>query len=79
MERLGILGNVFLYRILAAIFFVVGVLYIFFPQTMKKIDEAGKKLLWKEEFYLVHRLGFGIFFFVVGILMCYVGFVVLKR
>ncbi len=79
MEKLGILGNVLLYRILGIIFLVVGILYVFSPQTMKKIDQMGKKLLWKDEWSITHRIGFGIFFLIVGILLCYAGFAVLKR
>lgn len=79
MEKFGILANVLLYRILGIIFLVVGVLYIFSPQTMKKIDQIGKKLLWKDEWSITHRIGFGIFFLIVGILLCYTGFVFLKR
>ena len=79
MERFGIVANALLYRILGIIYLVVGVLYILSPQTMKKIDEIGKKLLWKDEWSITHRIGFGIFFFIVGILLCYAGFVVLKR
>lgn len=79
MEKLGILGNVLLYRILGIIFLVVGVLYIISPQTMKKIDQMGKKLLWKDEWSIAHRIGFGIFFFIVGLVLCYAGFVILKR
>jgi hypothetical protein len=79
MEKLGILANVYLYRILGIIYLVVGVLYILSPQTMKKIDQIGKKLLWKDEWSITHRIGFGIFFLIVGILLCYAGFVVLKR
>lgn len=79
MEKLGILGNVLLYRILGIIFLVVGVLYMLSPQTMKKIDEVGKKLLWKDEWSIAHRIGFGIFFLIVGLILCYTGFVILKR
>ena len=79
MEKLGILANVYLYRILGIIYLVVGVLYILSPQTMKKIDQVGKKLLWKDEWSITHRIGFGIFFLIVGILLCYTGFVFLKR
>jgi len=79
MEKLGILGNVFLYRILGIIFLAVGVLYIISPQTMKKIDQIGKKLLWKDEWSIAHRIGFGIFFLIVGLVLCYAGFVILKR
>jgi len=79
MEKLGILANVYLYRILGIIFLVVGVLYILSPQTMKKIDQMGKKLLWKDEWSIAHRIGFGIFFLIVGLILCYAGFVILKR
>ena len=79
MEKLGILANVQLYRILGIVFLVVGALYILSPRTMKKIDQMGKKLLWKDEWSITHRIGFGIFFLIVGILLCYTGFVVLKR
>lgn len=79
MERLGILANALLYRILGIIYLVVGVLYILSPQTMKKLDQIGKKLLWKDEWSITHRIGFGIFFLIVGILLCYAGFVILKR
>ena len=79
MEKLGILANVYLYRILGIIYLVVGVLYILSPQTMKKIDEIGKKLLWKDEWSITHRIGFGIFFLIVGFVLCYAGFVILKR
>ena len=79
MEKLGILANVYLYRILGIIFLVVGVLYILFPQTLKKIDQMGKKLLWKDEWSITHRIGFGIFFLIVGIILCYAGFVILER
>ena len=79
MEKLGILGNVLLYRILGIIFLVVGILYILSPQTMKKIDQMGKKLLWKDEWSITHRIGFGIFFLIVGLVLCYAGFVILER
>lgn len=79
MERFGIMANALLYRILGIIYLVVGVLYILSPQTMKKLDQIGKKLLWKDEWSITHRIGFGIFFLIVGILLCYAGFVVLKR
>ncbi len=79
MDIFNILANVLLYRVLGIIFLVVGVLYIFSPQTIKKLDQIGKKLLWKDEWSITHRIGFGIFFFIVGILLCYAGFVVLKR
>ncbi len=79
MEKLGILANVYLYRILGIIFLVVGALYLLSPRTMKKLDEIGKKLIWKDEWSITHRIGFGIFFLIVGILLCYAGFVVLKR
>ena len=79
MERLGILANCCLYRIFGIIFLAVGVLYIFSPRTIKRIDQLGKKLLWKDEWSIRHRFGFGIFFFLVGLLLCYTGFVVLKR
>ena len=79
MEKLGILGNVLFYRIMGIIFLVVGVLYILSPQTMQKIDRMGKKLLWKDEWSITHRIGFGIFFFIVGLVFCYAGFVTLKR
>jgi len=79
MEKLGILGNVLFYRILGIIFLVVGVLYILSPQTMKKIDQMGKKLLWKDEWSITHRIGFGIFFLIVGLVLCYAGFAILKR
>ncbi len=79
MEKLGILANALLYRILGIIFLVVAALYILSPQTMKKIDEVGKKLLWKDEWSIAHRIGFGIFFLIVGLILCYAGFVILKR
>jgi len=79
MEKLGILANVYLYRILGIIYLVVGVLYLLSPQAMKKLDQIGKKLLWKDEWSITHRIGFGIFFLIVGILLCYAGFVSFKR
>ncbi|MBU4128844.1 hypothetical protein L6386_06510 [bacterium] len=79
MEKLGILANVCLYRILGILFLVVGALYILSPRTMKKIDEVGKKLLWQDDWSITHRIGFGIFFLIVGLLLCYTGFVLLKR
>lgn len=80
MEKLGILANALLYRILGIIFLVISALYILFhAQAMKKIDEVGKKLLWKDEWSITHRIGFGIFFLIVGLILCYAGFVILKR
>lgn len=79
MEKLGILANACLYRILGILFLVVGALYILSPRTMKKIDEVGKKLLWQDDWSITHRIGFGSFFLIVGLLLCYTGFVLLKR
>lgn len=79
MERLGILANASPYRILGIIFLVVGALYILSPQLMMKIDQIGKKLLWKDERSLAHRIAFGIFFLLVGLLLCYTGFIILKK
>lgn len=78
MEKF-VLTNPLLYRILGIIFLAVGALYILSPQTMRKIDQMGKKLLWKDEWSIVHRIGFGIFFLIVGLILCYAGFVILKR
>jgi len=78
MERFALTNPLF-YRILGIIFLAVGVLYILSPQTMKKIDEVGKKLLWKDEWSITHRIGFGIFFLIVGLVLCYAGFAILKR
>ncbi|MCK4648365.1 hypothetical protein KAT51_02460 [bacterium] len=79
MERLGILANPLLYRFLGIIFLGVAALYILSPQTMKKLDQIGKKLLWKDEWSIAHRIGFGIFFLIVGLVLCYAGFAILKR
>lgn len=79
MEKLGILANALLYRILGIFFLVVAALYILSPKMMQKINQIGKKLLWKDEWSIAHRIGFGIFFLIVGLVLCYTGFVLLKR
>lgn len=79
MEKIGILANALLYRILGIFFLVVAALYILSPKMMQKINQIGKKLLWKDEWSIAHRIGFGIFFLIVGLVLCYAGFVLLKR
>ncbi len=79
MEKLGILANALLYRTLGIVFLVVAAFYILSPQVIQKINQVGKKLLWKDEWSIAHRTGFGIFFLIVGVILCYVGFAYLKR
>ena len=79
MEKLGILANVLPYRIVGIICLVVGVLYIIAPKVVKKIELLGEKVLWKSEYSTTHRFSFGLFFLIAGILLCYAGFIMLKR
>jgi uncharacterized protein YjeT (DUF2065 family) len=79
METFGIPTNVPLYCILGIIFLVVGLLYLFAPGLMKKLDEIGKKPLWKDEWTGTYRIVIGIFFIIAGLLICYTGFIVLTK
>lgn len=78
MGKLGIWGSGPLYRILGIVFFVFGLLYFFCPGMVEKINRAGRKVLWKDEWSTGHRVCAGIFFLVAGTFVGYVGFVVFK-
>lgn len=74
MEKLGLLGNARVYYILGAIFFLVSLGYFFAPGVISKLNQVGKKILWKDERSFTHREITGGFFLIVGLLFLYVSF-----
>jgi len=78
MEKLGLLGNAQVYYILGAVFFLVSLGYLFAPRIMSKLNQIGKKILFKDEWSFAHRSITGIFFLIVGLLLLYISFY-LKR
>jgi len=78
MEKLGLLGNARVYYILGAIFFLVSLGYFFAPGVMSKLNQIGKKVLWKDEGSFTHKGITGGFFLIIGLLFLYVSFY-LKR
>jgi len=74
MEKLGLLGNARVYYILGAIFFLVSLGYLFAPGVISKVNQIGKKILFRDEWSFTHRATTGGFFLIVGLLFLYVSF-----
>ena len=63
--------------ILGILLAVVGLLYLFSPRTMVKLNEWGKRTLFYDEWTIGHRLLAGVFFLFVGLFV--LGLTLFKR
>lgn len=55
--------------IFGIIFLVTGILFIFTPRTMAKIDQLCERLLFTDKGAVKHHIVTGIFFLIVAALM----------
>lgn len=67
MEKLGLLGNVAVYRTLGIVFLVISTTYFFRPKAMIKLDDLGKKLIWSDNWTFRHRIITGLFFLIISL------------
>ncbi|MDO9574378.1 MAG: hypothetical protein Q7I94_05220 [Candidatus Contubernalis sp.] len=63
--------------VLGVLMVIVGLLYLFSPGLLVKLNEWGKRTLFSDEWTVGHRLLMGIFFLLVGLFVLYLIF--LKR
>lgn len=78
MEGFGIWGNAITYWVLATIFFIVSMGYLFAPKAIAKLDKIGRKFLWSDKWTLRHRALTGAFFLAVAIVLFWAGFKFIK-
>jgi len=69
MEKLGILGNLAVYRVLGIIFLVISITYFLKPKAMIKFDNFGRKLIWSDQWTFRHRILTGLFFLIISLLL----------
>jgi len=79
MEKLGLMGKAGVYCILGAIFFLVSLGYFFAPGLMNKLNEIGRKILWRDKWTITHRIFTGIAFLVVALVFIWVGIYLGRR
>lgn len=73
MEKLGLLGNVAVYRTLGIVFLVISATYFFKPKAMIKLDNFGRKLLWDDKWTFRHRIITGLFFLIIALVLVRTG------
>ncbi len=73
MEKLGLLGNLMVYRVLGFVFLVMSVTYFFRPKAMIKLDSLGRRLLWDDKWTFRHRIITGLFFLVISLALIRAG------
>lgn len=73
MEKLGLLGNVAVYRVLGFVFLAISATYFFKPKAMIKLDTLGKKLLWDDKWTFRHRIITGLFFLIIALFLVRTG------
>ena len=61
--------------ILGLAFLCFGILLIFSPGSIKKLDEFGQKVLFKTKGNIIFRIVIGLFFLVAAYLMYYFAFI----
>lgn len=52
---------------LGILVFIIGLLYLFSPRLLVKLNEWGKRVLFSDEWTIGHRLLMGVFFLLVGL------------
>jgi uncharacterized protein YjeT (DUF2065 family) len=73
MEKLGLLGNLAVYRVLGIIFLVISATYFLRPKAMIKLDNLGRRLLWDDKWTFRHRIITGLFFLIISLLLIRTG------
>ncbi len=73
MEKLGLLGNLMVYRVLGLLFLAISATYFFKPKAMIKLDNLGRKLLWDDKWTFRHRIITGLFFLTIALVLVRTG------
>jgi hypothetical protein len=61
------------YLILAGLFFVFAILFLFMPYLLIFINKVGNKLLFTDERVIVYRISAGIILCIAALLFIYLG------
>lgn len=60
--------------ILGVLIVIIGLLYLFSPMFLVKLNEWGKRILFSDEWTIGHRLLMSIFFLLVGLFVLWLTF-----
>jgi len=60
--------------ILGVLIVIIGLLYLFSPRFLVKLNEWGKRILFSDEWTIGHRLLMSIFFLLVGLFVLWLTF-----